>query len=112
MTRPALETLFSRAAQGRVFLLMAGCGLVLGGIAALGGWLHRRWRLLGTACDILCALLAAGMAAAAAFAAGDGLRLYALLGMILGAALYMAGIQPILLAMGRTVQKLFGRRQE
>lgn len=112
MTRPALEMLFARAAQGRVFLLTLTGGLLLGAIAALGGWLHGRSRLLGAAADVLCALLAAGMMLAAAFMAGDGLRLYALLGLLLGALLYSAGVTPLLRAAFSGVQKLFRRRQE
>ncbi len=112
MKRTALEALFAREAQGRIFLLLLAGGLLLGAMLTLAGWLNRRCRPLGMAADVACALLAAGMALSAAFLAGDGLRLYALLGLLLGVALQRAGIQPLADALTATVQKLFCKRQE
>ena len=112
MTRPALEMLFARAAQGRVFLLLTVGGMALGLLAAVGGWLHGRSRLLGAAADVLCALLGAGMLLGGMLLAGDGLRLYALLGLLLGALLFRAGVLPVAAAIVRGGRKLFCRRQE
>ena len=39
MTRPTLETLFARAAQGRVFLLVAVGGVLLGLMLSISGGL-------------------------------------------------------------------------
>ena len=91
-----LEVLFARAAQGQAFLLLAAGGAVLGGMLHLAGWLHRVWRLLGMTADVLCALAAALLLLGAAFVTGSGLRAYALLGLLVGLALYRAGVQPVL----------------
>ena len=112
MRRPTLEVLFARAAQGRSFLWMTVGGLLLGALLTLAGRLQRRHAWLGRALDALTALLAAGMALAAAFLAGEGLRLYALLGLLLGGALWRAGVQPLIDAAVGAMQKLFRNRQE
>ena len=104
MKRTALEVLFARAEQGRFFLLLLPGGLFLGLLVTLGGRLQRRSRLLGMAVDALCALLAGALAWGAAFLSGDGLRLYALLGLVLGAALWRSGVQPLLDALVRAVR--------
>lgn len=112
MKRSALEALFARAAQGRIFLLLLAGGLLLGGLLTLAGMMRRRIRLLGAALDALCALVAGAMVLGAMLLSGDGLRLYALLGLALGAALYMVGVQPAVSAAGRAAMKIFRRRQE
>lgn len=112
MKRDALEALFARAAQGRCFLFTAAGGLLLGAMLTLAGRLYRRGRLWGMAADGLTVLLFALLALGSAFLSGDGLRLYALLGLLLGAALWRSGIQPVLDSLGRALQKLFRRRQE
>lgn len=100
-----LENLFAQAAQGRTFLLMCVCGLALGAMLhlsrALRGW--RAW--LGAAADALTALLLGGMALGVMLLSGEGLRGYALLGLLLGAALYEAGLRRPLGALGRQLVK-------
>lgn len=100
-----LENLFAQAAQGRTFLLMCVCGLLLGAMLhlsrALRGW--RAW--LGAAADILTALALGGMALAVMLVSGGGLRGYALLGLLLGAALYEAGLSRALTALGRLLTR-------
>lgn len=87
-----LEVLFAQANQGRTFLLMLLCGAVMGGLIQLGGLLHRVSPLLGLAADLLCA---AGLALALGWillGSGEGLRLYGLLGLCIGGALYASGL--------------------
>lgn len=107
-----LEVLFARAAQGQAFLLLAAGGAALGGMLQLAGLLHRLWRPAGMAADVLCALAAGCMLLGAAFVTGSGLRAYALLGLLVGLALYGAGVRPVVCGTARLVQKLFIKRQE
>ena len=96
-----LENLFAQAAQGRTFLLMCVCGLTLGALLHLSRIL-RRWKpWLGNLCDAASALLLGGMALAVLLQSGEGLRGYALLGLLLGAALYQAGLSRLVTALGR-----------
>ena len=101
-----LENLFAQAAQGRTFLLMCLCGLVLGAALhlsrALRGW--RPW--LGTVADVLAALLLGGMGLGVMLLSGSGLRGYALMGLLLGAALYEAGLRRVIDALGRWLRRL------
>ena len=112
MTRPALETLFAQASQGRVFLLVTAGGVLLGLLVTAAGGLYRLWRPAGMAADALCAVLAAAMLMGAAFLAGDGLRGYALLGLMIGVLLFRTGLCPLAAGIWRGVQKLFPSRQE
>lgn len=112
MTRPALETLFARAAQGQAFLLVAAGGVLLGLLLTGAGALYRISRAAGMAADALCALLGAGLVLGAAFFAGDGLRLYALLGLLMGVLLCRAGLCPLAEGIAHGLQKLFRKRQE
>ena len=100
-----LEVLFAQAAQGRTFLLMLLCGAALALLVHLCGFLHRISCWLGMAGDLLCAL---GLAAALGWIllhSGEGLRLYGLLGGCVGAALYAAGIAPMVGWIGRRLTK-------
>ena len=87
-----LEVLFAQAHQGRTFLLMLLCGAAMGGLIQLSGLMYRVKPLLGMAADMLCA---AGLALALGWilmGSGEGLRLYGLLGLCIGGALYAAGV--------------------
>ncbi len=87
-----LEVLFARQAQGEAFLLMAALGLALGALLQGAGAVNRHHRLLGMAADLLIAVLLTAAILVIALMTGTGLRLYALLGLCIGAALYLAGI--------------------
>lgn len=103
-----LELLFAKAAQGRTFLLMAALGALLALCVQLCGCLHRLCRPAGLAADLFTALGAAAGMAQILQSSGAGLRLYALLGLCIGAALYAAGLAP---AVGWFMQKLTEARQ-
>lgn len=90
-----LEVLFAKAAQGRTFLLMALCGLTLGLLVHLTGFLHRRNRFFGMAADLLCAFILAAAMGCILLSSGEGLRLYGLLGLCIGGAAYAAGMAPL-----------------
>ena len=108
-----LENLFAQAAQGRTFLMMCACGLLLGAMLHLSRALRRKRPWLGNAVDLLAALLLGGVALIVLMSSGDGLRGYALLGLLLGAALYQAGLSRLLSALARPVyfllQKIPGK---
>lgn len=88
--------------QARAFLAMALCGALLGTVYDALGAL-RRGRLLTTAADLLFGVLAAAAVIAAALALRCGAyRLYTLLGVGTGFALYQCSI-------GTTVRFLKGR---
>ena len=101
-----LENLFAQAAQGRTFLLMCLCGLLFGAMLhlsrALRGW--KPW--LGTTVDALATLLLGGIALGVMLSSGGGLRGYALLGLLLGAALYETGLRRLMDALGRLLMRL------
>ena len=101
-----LENLFAQAAQGRTFLMMCVCGLLLGAMLHLSRALRRRRPWLGNAVDLLAAILLGGMALIVLLRGGDGLRGYALLGLLLGAALYQAGLSRLLTLLARPVHIL------
>lgn len=88
--------------QARAFLAMALCGALLGAVYDALGAL-RRGRLLTAAADLLFGVLAAAAVIAAALALRCGAyRLYTLLGVGAGFALYQCSI-------GTTVRFLKGR---
>ena len=89
-----IELLFAKASQGRTFLLMMLLGAALSLVVQLVGFLHQQKPWLGLAADLLCAVgLALGMAQIL-ITSGEGLRLYGLLGLCIGGAVYAAGIAP------------------
>ena len=89
-----LEVLFAAAGQRRTFLLMGLLGAAVALLIHLGGSLHRFSRPLGMVADLL---TAAGFVLAATWiilGSGEGLRLYGLLGLCIGGALYLGGVAP------------------
>lgn len=95
-----LENLFAQAAQGRTFLMMCVCGLALGAMLQLSRALRRRRAWMGNLCDAAAAVLLGGMALGVMLLSGGGLRGYALLGLLIGAALYQAGLSRVVSAVG------------
>lgn len=102
-----LELLFARAAQGRVFLLLTAGGAALGLLLQLAGLLHRWNRFAGMAADALWAFSAGALVLLTALYTGTGLRMYGLLGLLIGLALYRAGVYPLVRGLAGLVQKMF-----
>ena len=98
-----LEVLFAKARQSRTFLAMVLLGAGMALLVHLSGRLHRRSAALGMASDLLIAVLLACTAGQLLLAGGEGLRLYALLGLMIGGALYLAGPGPVV---GRILQRV------
>jgi len=99
-----LELLFAKSGQCRTFLAMVLLGAGLALFVQLSGGLHRVKPWLGMAADVL---LAAGLALAVGqliLLGGEGLRGYGLLGLLIGGALYTAGIAPV-------IRRLMGLRK-
>ena len=89
-----IELLFAKASQGRTFLLMVLLGAALSLVVQLVGFLHQQKPWLGLAADLLCALVLALGMVQILLTSGEGLRLYGLLGLFIGGAVYAAGIAP------------------
>ncbi len=103
-----LELLFAKAGQCRTFLSMVLLGAGMALFVQLSGRLHRWKPWLGMAADLL---LAAGLGLAVGqliLLGGEGLRLYGLLGLMIGGALYTAGAAPAVRRL-MAVGKIFSR---
>ena len=101
-----LEVLFAAAGQTRTFLLMGLLGAALALLVHLGGCLHRQSRLLGMAADLLIAALFALGGAQIILGSGEGLRLYGLLGLCIGGALYLGGFAPLVDWLGKAFRSM------
>ena len=93
-----LEVLFAQQGQAETFLRMVLLG-------AAFAWRHRHG--LSDAADVLCALMFTLAALIVLIHSGEGLRLYALLGLLLGAVLWETGIRRILRWIGKRLKKSF-----
>ena len=102
-----LETLFAHAVQKEIFLLALRWGVALGAVGQGLNWLRRCMPALRWMCDVLLAASGAAMLLGVTLHSGDGVRLYALLGMLLGVLLYTAGAGRVLEAAGRSLHKIY-----
>lgn len=101
-----LEVLFAQQGQAETFLRMVLLGAAFALALTLGGaWRHRHG--LSDAADVLCALMLTLAALLVLIRSGEGLRLYALLGLLLGAVLWETGIRRILRWIGKRLKKSF-----
>lgn len=107
-----LEVLFARAAQRTAFLRMCLCGLAVGAALHISRGLHRRKRWLGWVWDVCCCAATAVAFGVVTLLSEGGVRAYGLLGLAVGAALYGAGIGPVLEAAGRFGRKRFAKKSE
>ena len=101
-----LEVLFAAAGQRRTFLLMALLGAAVALLIHLCGSLHRISRPLGMAADLLTAASFTLAAARIILCSGEGLRGYGLLGLCIGAALYLGGVAPAVEWAGKLLRKM------
>ncbi len=104
-----LENLFAQAVQGRTFLLCCLLGLMAGLLCDGAKGLGRLHPILGWLGDALSALVVALGVLLALLLGGSGMRGYMVLGLILGAALYHAGLRPVVSALAGWMMKF--RRQ-
>lgn len=101
-----LEVLFAQQGQAETFLRMVLLGAAFALALTLGGaWRHRHG--LSDAADVLCALMLTFLALLVLIHSGEGLRLYALLGLLLGAVLWETGIRRIFRWIGKRLKKIF-----
>lgn len=107
-----LETLFARAGQERVFLLLTAGGLALGALAQGTEWLRRRFRRAALLWDGVTVITALALVLLALLTGGEGLRAYALLGLIIGLLLYYAGVHTLLTALNARVKRRAAARQK
>ena len=99
-----LEVLFAQQGQAETFLRMVLLGAAFALALTLGGaWRHG----LSDAADVLCALMLTLAALLVLIHSGEGLRLYALLGLLLGAVLWETGIRRIFRWIGKRLKKSF-----
>lgn len=103
-----MERLFTLHAQETAFLslLLGGVGLAAA-LHALA-WIRRRWRALAVPADVLAALALLALLLWVTVGLAAALRLYSLLGLLLGMALCEAGIMPLV----RRGVKVWKRMQE
>ncbi len=107
-----LENLFARSGQEEVFLYMTGCGFLFGMLLHLSGMIRRSRRLLGALGDLLSAAALGGMLLMILLHYGGGVRAYGLLGLLIGALLYWAGVSRLIDAMAALMRKLLKRLQK
>lgn len=107
-----LEVLFAAAGQRPTFLLMGLLGAAMALLIHLGGGLHRTNKPLGMAIDLLIAVFFALTGAWILLRSGEGLRLYGLLGLCIGAALYLGGVAPVVDWLGGILRRLRHSREK
>lgn len=105
-----LETLFAREAQVAAFLQMCACGAVAGAWMHASVGVYRKSRWLGAVWDALGAAALCAACLQVLLCSGDGVRLYGVLALGLGAGLYWLGVKPILHA-GWKFCRSVGRRK-
>ena len=98
-----LEALFAHQSQEQAFLAFLVCGLVLGLGLHIGAALRNR--VVCTLWEVLTALGCIALAFLVLLRFGTGLRAYALLGILLGVLLYLAGLAQVLREVGKLFQK-------
>lgn len=100
-----LEVLFARQGQSRAFLQLCCLGMAAGMLLHLSVGVHRRSRLLGAVLDVLGCLLMAAAAALVLMRSGIGIRLYGVLGLVIGILLYVAGMMQVLRLAARLIHR-------
>lgn len=86
-----LEVLFARAGQGQTFLRLVVCGLIYGAIADGCLTLKGRCPALTPLWGVAAGLSLAALVLPVMLLSGEGMRLYGLLGLVIGLTLYASG---------------------
>ena len=102
---------FETAGQARTFLLLLYAGFGAGALYDLLALPRRRLpRLIQPALDALWCLVTGGAAALALAAGGEhSFRLYSLLGLACGAAVYGLGIRALVRGLARLIKRMKGK---
>ncbi len=102
-----LEVLFAREGQGTAFLLAVLFGAAAGLVVRGCGAFHGAGRIAGALADALGGMALTAGALALLLQTGAGIHLYVLLGVFIGAALYLAGMDPVVMKVGQLLRKSF-----
>lgn len=100
-----MERLFTLHAQETAFLALMLGGVALGALLRLLALLRRRCHALAVPADVLAALALLAMLLLTVVRLDAALRLHSLLGLMLGLALFEAGIFPLVRRLGRALGK-------
>ena len=107
-----LEVLFVHAGQGQTFLRMALCGLIFGAALQARRALRRRLYAPHILWDLIPTAILAGCIFAVMLESGEGLRLYGLLGLVIGLTLYAAGIWQAIEWIKNRLKNIHSQKQE
>lgn len=107
-----IEQLFAQQGQGKAFLVMLAGGMAVAALFHVATFVRKRWRFLAVPGDISVALALLTVLLMPFVTMDTPLRLYGLLGVALGAALYAAGMAPMAEALCRKVKKCLQRRPQ
>lgn len=107
-----MEQLFARSGQIQAFLYLTGCGVVFGMLLHLTRGLRMRGKVLCALTDLCCSAALLGMLLAMLLAFDGGVRFYGLLGLLIGLALYSAGVRTLVDGAVKQCRKLLSKRQK
>ena len=107
-----MERLFAVQQQSSVFLLMLLCGIVLAFVLDMVRYARMAVRRGKMLLDVLPALALLASMLQAMAAGYETMRLYSLLGLVLGAAVYAAGLAPVVALTVRAMKKLHARMRQ
>lgn len=100
-----LEVLFAQQNQCSAFLQLCVLGLAAGMLLHASVAVHRRRRIIGSVLDVVCCMGVAVLAALVMLRSGSGVRLYGLLGLVIGMLLYAAGVMQAVRWLSRMVTR-------
>lgn len=107
-----IEQLFAQQGQGKAFLVMLAGGMAVAALFHITTFVRKRWRFLAIPGDISVALALLTVLLMPFVTMDTPLRLYGLLGVALGAALYAAGMAPMAESLLRRVKKCLQRHPQ
>ena len=100
-----MERLFAVNEQREIFLLLTACGFIWGALTDGADALRRKRPILGLTADAAGVLILLAMLLAVLMRTHEGVRLYGLLGVAVGALLYRSGLSRVLHAACAWVKK-------